>query len=135
MDQNINDSQFHVSKSFFENIISGIQLFYSCSNVPVEIDFFDIKFSSRKSQSQPKLAKKITHFKIKLWSKNLTHFTNLNSLDVENKMLLQHSQKPFWLVSVQCQKKHLHCTISCHPRTAFLKHFESKCLRISVYLC
>ena len=89
-----------LNKLFFENIISGIQLFNSCSNVPVEIDFFDIKFSSRMSQSQPKLAKKITHFKIQFWSKNLTHFTNLSSLDVENKMLLQHSQKPFWLVSV-----------------------------------
>ena len=26
---------------------------------------------------------------------NLTHFTNLNSLDTENNMLPQHSQKPF----------------------------------------
>ena len=33
-----------------------------------------------------------------------------------------------------CQKKHLHWTISGRPRTAFSKHFESKCLYISVYL-
>ena len=58
---------------------------------------------------------------------------NLNSLDIENDMLSQHSQKPFWLykfsskhVSVWCQKKHLHCIISWRPRTAFLKHFDSK---------
>ena len=51
------------------------------------------------------------------------------------------SQKPLWLykfsskhVSVWCQKKHLHCTISWRSKTAFLKHFENKCLYISVYL-
>ena len=66
---------------------------------------------------------------------------NLNTLDIENNMLLKDCQKIFSLykcfrkqVSVWCQKKHLHCTISWHPRTAFLKHFESKCLYISVYL-
>ena len=58
---------------------------------------FNFRFSSRKSQSQQKLAKKITHFTIQFRSKNLTHFTNLNSLDIENNMLSQHSQKPFWL--------------------------------------
>ena len=37
-------------------------------------------------------------------------------------------------VSVWCQKKHLDRTILCRPRITFLKHFESKCLYISVYL-
>ena len=44
---------------------------------------------------------------------------SFNSLDIENNVLSQHSQKPFRLykfsnqhVSVWCQKKHLHCTIS-----------------------
>ena len=37
-------------------------------------------------------------------------------------------------VFVWCQKKYLYCTISWRPRTAFLKHFESKCLYISLYL-
>ena len=89
--------------------------------------FLIFRLSSRKSQSQQKLAKKITHFTIQFRSKNLTHFTNLNSLDIENNMLPQHSQKPFWLykfsskhVSVWCQKKHLGCTISWRQRTAFL---------------
>ena len=56
-------------------------------------------------------------------------------------MLPNTTKKPFWLykfsskhVSVWCQKEYLHCTISCHPRTAFLKPFESKCLYISIYL-
>ena len=57
--------------------------------------FFNIRFSSRKSQRQQKLAKKIAHFTIQFPSKNLTHFTNLNSLDVEKNMLPQHSQKSF----------------------------------------
>ena len=79
--------------------------------------FFNIRFSSRKSQSQQKLAKKITHFTIQFRSKNLTHFTNLNSFEIENNMLPKHSQKTFSVykfsskhVSVWCQKKHLHCT-------------------------
>ena len=57
-------------------------------------------------------------------------------------MLPQHSQKSFWLykfsskhVSIWCQKKHLHWPISWRPRTAFLKHFEIKCLYISVRKC
>ena len=76
--------------------------------------------------------------------KNLTHFTNLNSLFIEDNILTKQGQNPFplykfssKLVSAWCQKKNLHCTISWHPTTAFLKHFESKCilaLYISVYL-
>ena len=102
---------------------------------------FDFRFSRRKSQSQQKLLIKITYFAIQVRSKHLTHFTNVNSLDNENNMLPKHCQKSFSLykcfrkhVSVWCQKKHLHCTISWHPKTAFLKHFGSKCLHISVYL-
>ena len=38
---------------------------------------FNFRFFSSKSQSQQKLAKKITHFTIKFRSKNLTYFTNL----------------------------------------------------------
>ena len=67
---------------------------------------FFSRFSSRKSQSQQNLAKKIIHFTIQLRSKNISHFTNLNSLDIENNMLpktfftLQISQqKCFYLVS------------------------------------
>ena len=57
--------------------------------------FFNFRFSSRKSQSQQKLAKNITHFTIQFCSKNLTHSKKLNLLDIENNMLPQHSQKLF----------------------------------------
>ena len=105
--------------------------------------FLIFRFSSRKSQSQQKIAKKITHFTIRFRSKNLTHFTNLNSLDIETNMLPQHSQKPFWLhkysskhVSVWCHKKHLGIkTFSWRQGTVFLKYFKNKCLYISAYLC
>ena len=91
-------------------------------------------------KANKKVAKKITNFTT-VSLKKLTHFTNLNSLDVESDMLPQHSQKPFSLykfsskhVSVWCQKKYLHCTISWRPGTAFLKNFESKGLHIPIYL-
>ena len=73
-----------------------------------------------KSQNQKILAKKLTNFIIQFCSKSLTHFMNLNSLDIENNMLSQHSQKPFSLykfssqnISVWSRKKHLHCIFSC----------------------
>ena len=67
--------------------------------------FFSLRFSSRKSQSQQKLAKKITYFTIKICSKNLTHFTTLNSLDIDKNMLPQHSKKSFLLYKFS--SKHL----------------------------
>ena len=103
--------------------------------------FLVFRFSSRKSQSQEKLARKITYFSIRFNSKHLTYFINLNSLDIENNILPKHNKEPFSLykfsskhVSVWCQKKNLQWTISWHPRTVFFKHFENKCLYISVYL-
>ena len=63
--------------------------------IPFEF-FFNFRFSSKKSQSQQKLAKKRSHILL-FWSKNFTHFTNLKSLGIENDMPPQHSQKPFWL--------------------------------------
>ena len=69
------------------------------------------------------------------------YFTKLNCFEIENKMLPKHSQRAFWAykfsskhVTVWCQEKYLHCTISWRPRSTFLKHFKSKCLYISVYL-
>ena len=85
---------------------------------------FNFRFFSRKSQSQQKQPKRITHFIIQFRLKNLTHFMNLNLLDIENNMLPQYSQKLFWLyykfsskhVSVWSQKKRLHSTISWRPK-------------------
>ena len=116
-------------------ILPVIQLFYICPNV--KLSGHDQSF---KSQGQQKLAKKITNFTIHFRSKHLTHFMNLNSLDIENNMLPQHSQKLTLQIfqqtcfTVWCQKKHLRCTTSWRPRIAFLKHIESRCLYISAYL-
>ena len=76
-----------------------MESFNICPDVPLDIIrfFVNSRFSSRKYQSQQKLAKEITHSTIQFCSKNLTHFTNLNLLDIENNMLSQHSQKAFWL--------------------------------------
>ena len=144
LDQNINDSKSHICNSFFENIISRVYNFFMFIHTFQCISsesFFNFRMSSWKSQSQQKLVKKIIHFTIQFHSKHLTHLTNLSSLDIENNMLPKKRQKPFSLykfpskhVSCWCQKKHLHYTISWHPRTVFLKHFESKCLYISVYV-
>ena len=46
-------------------------------------------------------------------------------------ILPQHSQNTFL---VGGRKKHLHCTISTRPRTAFLEDLDSKCLYIPVNL-
>ena len=93
MDQYRNDSKSHVYYSFFENIILGIQIIYISPHILVDIirTFFYSRFSSRKSQSQRKLVKKL----LILWK--ITYFMNLNSLDIENNMLPKHSQKPFSL--------------------------------------
>ena len=114
MDRNKDDSKSDIWNYFIENIISGIQLFYINPHVPANIIkvFFDFRFSRRKSQSQQKLYIKITYFAIQVCSKHLTHFMNLNTLDIENNMLSKHCQKFFSLykffrkhVSGWCQKK------------------------------
>ena len=67
---------------------------------------------------------------------------NLNSLNIVKNILSQHSQKPYSLYKFSskyvlgyCQENILDCPMPRHPRTAFLKHLESKCLYIPVYLC
>ena len=97
------------------------------------------RFFSRKSQSQQRLVKKIIHFTIQFRSKNLTYFTNLNSLHIENNMLPRYYQKSFSFykfsskhISVWCHKKHLHCTISWRSRTASL---EALWKQMPVYFC
>ena len=58
-------------------------------------------FYFRFSQCHQKLEKMMTRFTIYFCSKNLTHFTNLNSLDIEHNMFRQHNQKPFRLCKLQ----------------------------------
>ena len=76
----------------------------------------NFRLYSRKSQSHQELAKKITHFTIQFRSKNLTHFTNLSSFEIENNMLPKHSQKTLLVYKFS------------------RKHVSGKCLYISVYL-
>ena len=81
LDQNINDSKPHIGIFFSENTIAGIYNFRP-QWTSSELLFYFI-FFTRKPQSQQKLARMITHFIIQFRSKNLTHFTNLNSLDIK----------------------------------------------------
>ena len=96
LDHNINDPKSYIWDSGFGIFghITILNLSRSSSG-QYQNFFFNFRFSSRTSQREQKLAKKITHFTIQLLSKNLTHFKKLNSLDIENNMLLQHSQKSF----------------------------------------
>ena len=64
------------------------------------------RFSGRKSQSQQKLAKKITHFTVQVSLKKPFHFTNLNSLNII-KIYSRNTAKNTFLVGVR--KKH--CTV------------------------
>ena len=59
--------------------------------------FCDVRFSRKKSQSQQKVFIKVIYFAIHVCSKHLTHFMNLNSLDIENNILLKHCEKSFSL--------------------------------------
>ena len=81
LDQNRNDSKSHIRNSFLEYIVWGRQFLSTRSSEHHQSFFFNFRFSSRKSKSQQKLAKKIIHFTIQFLSKNLTHFMKLNSLD------------------------------------------------------
>ena len=101
-----------------KNLIFGVYLLIS--------DFLVESLNAKE-----KLAKKITPFTIKLRSKNLLHFTNVNSLNIIKNILPQHSQKHD---SGWCQKKYLYCTISRHAKTAFSDNLESKFLYVHVNL-
>ena len=88
---------------FFENIFSGIQLFYIRPHVLVDI--FRVS-------SVQKVSKVLQH------SQNLSQFTKI----FQETCFCMKSEKTFAL--------HRFLT----PKTAFLKHFETKCPFISVYL-
>ena len=100
--------------------------------------FFDFRFSRRKSQSQQKLSIKITYFAMQVRSKHVTHFTNHNSLGIENNMLPKHCQKPFSLYKLF--SKHISvCTVpfldtQVQHLWSTLKANACEFLYISVYL-
>ena len=104
--------------------------------------FFNFRFSSRKSQSQQKPTKNISHFAIQFLSKNLIYLMNLNLIlnGYENNMLPQHSRNHFpanmFLFGVR-KKNCRNCEVpylDTQKLRQFLKHFEGKCLYISLYL-
>ena len=85
----------------------------------------NFRFSGRKSQSQQKLAKRITHFTMQFPSENPTYFTNFDTVNIMKNLLPQHSQKSFSLykfstkhVSGWYQKIFLRYIISRRPKTS-----------------
>ena len=137
-DQNVNDSKSRIWIFFWKSYL-GYRIFIFIHTFQWTLQsFFNFRFSS--SLKLTKAGEKIIDFAIQFRSKNLTHLTNLNSLGIENNMLLQHSEKPFRLykfsskhVSVWCRKKYLHCTISWSSRTAVI--LEALWKQMSVYFC
>ena len=122
---------------FFEDVISGIFGHTTCLYSPTyfsghyQFVFFNFLIFYQQVLKPTKTSEKVHSFYDKVLLKIIL-FMNLNSLEIENNMLLQHSQKPFSLYtfssqyfSVWCQKKHLPCSISWRLRTAFLKHFKA----------
>ena len=113
---------------------SAIQLVYIRPHISVDIIsffFFNFLIFYQQVLKPTKTSEKVHSFYDKVLLKIIL-FMNLNSLEIENNMLLQHSQKPFSLYtfssqhfSVWCQKKHLPGIISWRLRTAFLKHFKA----------
>ena len=137
LDRNINDSKSHIWNYFIENIISGIQLFYINPHVPVDsikfFFFFWFQISRRKSQSQQNMFAQNTSLILRI-STRLT-------LKIKCKHDPKRLSKIF--LTLQIFQETCFCLVSektfalhhfLHPRTAFLKHFESKFLYISVYL-
>ena len=73
-----------------DNIISDIQLFMLVHTFQwTSSEFFLISDFLVEILEANKTSEKITHFTIQFRSKNLTNFTNLDSLDIESNMLSQ----------------------------------------------
>ena len=85
----------HIWNSFFENIILGVQSFYICPDVPVDIISFSLisDFLAENLKTNKKLQKR-SHVLQYSFAQKLHCYTNINSLDIENNMLPQHNQKP-----------------------------------------
>ena len=121
LNENIYDSKFsYLEFVFWKNYIGHTKFLYLsiCSCEYHQSFYFNFRFSSRKFQSWQKLAKKITHFTIQFCSKYLTHFANLNSLDIENNMLPQTQPKTFLTTNFQ---QTCFCTVS--EKIFVLHHF------------
>ena len=128
---------------FFENIFSGIRLFYIRSQVPVDIIsvfFFNFRYFGRKSQSQQNYRKRSLILQYSFAQKtslilwNSTHLTlKIISSCNTAKSLCDFINFPANMFLFEVRKNI--CTPSfLDAQNAFLKHFESEWSYISVYL-
>ena len=131
LDQNINDSKISYLEFFFWKYYFGHTrfLYLSRRSSRHHQSFFLISDFLAESLKANKNLQKRSHVLQYSFARKTSHFTNINSLDIENNMLPQHNQKPFWLYKFSANMFN-----APFPRTAFLKHIESKCLCISLYL-
>ena len=106
--------------------MSHLEFFFSKNYfVPVDIrGFFNFRFSNRKSQSQQKLAKRITHFTIQFRSKNLSHYKEYAPATQPKSMLLVGVRKKFALHYFQTPKN---CTLNFSSKSKCLFQRCSKC--------
>ena len=95
LDQNINDSKSHLWNSFFETIISDIQLFYVRSNVPVNIIRV---FSNSDLQAESLKAKtNLSFYNTVLPKKTSLILRTSTRLALGITCSHKKSQKPFWV--------------------------------------
>ena len=101
--------------------------------------FFNFRFSNWSLKINKNERKRYSYYNTVSLKKLHTHFMNLNSLDIEKNMLLQHSQKPFWLYKFSSK----HVSVWCQKKTFALHHFltPKNCIfgtlwkQMSVYFC
>ena len=125
MNQNINDSKSHIRNSFSEKFISGIQRFYVCPEVPVDIirvfflilDFLAESFKADKKpilRNSPYLALQIICFHNT--AKKISEFINFPAnmfLMSEKIFALHHLLTPKnCTLEALCQKMYLYFYIS-----------------------
>ena len=115
--------RFKISYFFFRKYFSRAYNFFIRPHVPVDIikvfslisDFLVESLKANKNWQKRSLILQYS------FARNLTHFIKPNSLDIENNMLPQRSQKPTLQIC--------HCLT---PRTAFLKSNVCIFLYISI---
>ena len=89
---------------------------------------FNFRLFSRKSQSQQKLTKTMTLLQTSLILRSSKGKKYTPSTQLKTHSLYKFSSKH---VSGWCQKKHLHCTSSIHPRTHSRSNWKAN---VSIFL-
>ena len=111
MGQNINDSISHVWNFFFwKYYFSHIRHYFTHLHQCTSEFFFNFRFSSRKSQSQQKLAKKMSHFTIQFRRKNLTNLILRTSTHLTLQIICSRdTAKNLWLYKVSSKHVSFWC--------------------------